>query len=342
MKPRLLCSPSIALLLVFLATPWGLAQTPPLVYEGTDGLGKGKQVVLIASDHEYKSEETLPMLGRILAKHHGMRCTVLFGIDELSGEIKPGHSNIPGTEALKTADLMVIFTRFQNLPAEQMQPIVDYLQRGGPVVGLRTATHGFKIPPSEPFARFDYQYRGDEFIGGFGRQILGETWVGHYGPNHRSSTRLDIVPANASHPILRGVSHAWSELGGYNAWPIDGSDILMMAQPLAGMTPQAADDESKVAMAGAWVRTYRSEGGAEGRVFTTTYGGPGDLVNAGFRRLMVNACLWAIGCEDRIQSDLETSLVGPFRPSWMKVNQRSGHVKPQDLAGWDSPIWPAP
>ncbi|MFN9916289.1 MAG: hypothetical protein ACK53L_27110, partial [Pirellulaceae bacterium] len=76
--------------------------------------------------------------------------------------------------------------------------------------GLRTATHGFKIPPSEPFARFDYQYRGDEFIGGFGRQILGETWVGHYGPNHRSSTRLDIVPANASHPILRGVSHAWS------------------------------------------------------------------------------------------------------------------------------------
>jgi hypothetical protein len=263
-------------------------------------------------------------------------------VDEQSGEIKPGHSNIPGTEALRTADLMVIFTRFQNLPVEQMQPIVDYLARGGPVVGLRTATHGFKIPAGETFARFDYQYRGDEFIGGFGRQILGETWVGHYGPNHRSSTRLDVVSANASHPILRGVSQAWSELGGYNAWPIEGSDILMMAQPLAGMTPEATNDESKVAMAGAWIRSYRSPNGMEGRVFTTTYGGPGDLVNDGFRRLMVNACLWAMGLEEHIRSDLETSLVGPFRPSWMKENQRAGHVKPQELAGWDTPIWPAP
>ena len=150
------------------AAPDGTAA--PLVYEGGAGTGKGRHVVFIASDPEYKSEETLPALARILGKHHGFRSTVLFGIDEKTGSIKPGNSFIPGTEALRTADLMVIFTRFQNLPAEQMQPIVDYLKRGGPVVGLRTATHGFKIPKESAFAKFDHGYKGADFTGGFGRQ----------------------------------------------------------------------------------------------------------------------------------------------------------------------------
>jgi hypothetical protein len=266
----------------------------------------------------------------------------LFGVDENTGEIKPGHSNIPGTEALQTADLLVIFTRFQNLPAEQMQPIVDYLNRGGPVVGLRTATHGFRIPTGGAFPKFDHQYKGEDFTGGFGRQILGETWVGHYGPNHKSSTRLDIVPASVGHPVLTGVTKAWSELGAYNAYPIEGSQILAMAQPLTGMTPDSPNDETKQAMAGAWVRTYKNASGQEGRVFTSTYGGPGDLENDGFRRMLVNACFWANGLEASIKPDLNTNLVGPFRPTWMKINQRSPHVKPEDLAGWDTPILPAP
>lgn len=330
----------LSLLMPVLAA--AVAEAGPLVYEGTAGAGQGKRIVLIASDHEYKSEEILPALARVLAKHHGFTCTVLFGIDEKTGEIKPGNSNIPGTDALRTADLLVIFTRFQNLPAEQMQPIVDYLQRGGPVVGLRTATHGFRIPKDSPFAKYDFQYKEREYSGGFGRQILGETWVGHYGPNHKSSTRLDIVPENASHPVLRGVSKAWSELGGYNAFPIPGSDILAMAQPLAGMTPDSPDDSTKKPMAGAWVRTYQSESGKEGRVFATTYGGSGDLDNEGFRRMLVNACFWAAGLEAAIKPDMEIGLVGSYRPTWMGINKRSAHVKPEDLAGWETPILPAP
>jgi hypothetical protein len=314
----------------------------PLVYEGTTGPGKSKHVVLIASDHEYKSEEVLPMLARILAKHHGFKCTVLFGVDPKTGEIKPGMSNIPGTEALKSADLMVIFTRFQNLPAEQMQPIVDYLHRGGPVVGLRTSTHGFKIPLESPFAKYDHAYRGTDYSGGFGRQVLGETWVGHYGPNHKSSTRLDIVPGKEKHPVLTGVKSAWSELGGYNAHPIEGSEILLMAQPLNGMKPDSPDDTTKKAMAGAWVRTYKGVAGKEGRVFASTYGGPGDLENEGFRRILVNGCFWTLSLEASIQPDLNTSLVGPYRPTWMNVNKRAASVKPEDLASYDSPILPPP
>ena len=317
----------------------GLIQAAPLVYEGTAGPGKGKSIVLIASDHEYKSEEALPQLARILAKHHGFKCTVLFGLDS-AGHIKPGQSNIPGTEALKDADLMVIFTRFQCLPADQMQPIVDYLARGGPVVGLRTATHGFQIPKDNAFAKYTHDYGGADFKGGFGRQILGETWVGHYGPNHSSSTRLDIVPDKAGHPVLSGVKSAWAEIGAYNAYPIAGSEVLAMAHPLKGMKPDSPEDTTKTPMPGAWVRTYTGTSGKAGRVFTSTYGASGDLVNEGFRRMLVNACFWAAGMEKEIKPDLEIGIVGPYRPTWLGGVKRAEHVKPEDLAGWDSPIWP--
>jgi hypothetical protein len=317
-----------------------LTHAAPLVYQGTDGPGKNKHVVLIASDHEYKSEEALPELARILAKHHGFKCTVLFGVDPATGDISPGTSNIPGTELLKDADLMVIFTRFQNLPADQMQPILDYIARGGPVVGLRTATHAFKIPKDSPFAKYDHASNDAAYLGGFGRQVLGETWVGHYGPNHQSSTRLNIVPALREHPVLRGVGPMWAEIGAYNANPIEGSEILVMALPLAGMTPDSPVDTTKKPMPGAWVRTYTGESGKQGRVFTSTYGASGDLANDGFRRMLVNACFWTAGLENAIKPDADITLVGPYRPTWLGDVKRAAHVKPEDLAGWDSPIWP--
>jgi hypothetical protein len=112
-----------------------------LVYEGTSGVGHGKHIVFLAGDHEYRSEETLPALARILARHHGFKCTVLFNVDKDSGEIVPGNSNMPGMEALDTADLAVVFLRFQNFPPEQMKHLDDYLNRGGPVVGQGILHH---------------------------------------------------------------------------------------------------------------------------------------------------------------------------------------------------------
>ena len=126
----------------------------PVVLEGKDGPGKGKHIVLISGDEEYRSEETLPQLAKILAKHHGFKCTVLFAVDPKDGTINPNVNDIPGLEALKTADLMVIFTRFRNLPDDQMQHIVDYVDAGKPVVGLRTATHAFNIPKDRKFAKY--------------------------------------------------------------------------------------------------------------------------------------------------------------------------------------------
>src|SRR6202045_5046709 len=107
------------MLLPVISLTSSVGDQPWVVYEGSDGPGKGKHIVLISGDEEYRSEEALPQLAKLLAKHHGFKCTVLFAIDPKDGTINPNQNdNIPGLEALETADLMIIFTRFRNLPDE--------------------------------------------------------------------------------------------------------------------------------------------------------------------------------------------------------------------------------
>ena len=252
-----------------------------------------------------------------------------------TGCIDPTADNLPDTEVLQSADLMVIFLRFKNLPAEQMQPIVDYLERSGPVVGLRTSTHAFKIPADSPFARFDFQHQGDDNQLGFGRQVLGETWAGHYGTNHEMSTRLTIDPAHRDHPILRGVHDMWVQSGGYWAEPLEPITVLATAQPLASMDPDAEPAKDKDPCPAVWTRTY---GEASGRVFTTTHGASEDLLNDGFRRCLVNACFWGCGLDEKITPELNIEFVGPYHPSRFCFDGYVSDVRPADITNEDSPI----
>ena len=147
--------------------------------------------MLISGDEEYRSEEALPQLGKILAKHHGFKCTVLFAIGK-DGTINPNRNdNIPGLEALRSADLMIIATRFRDLPDEQMKEVVAYVESGRPIIGMRTATHAFNLK-GKTYA--DYSWNSKEWNGGFGRQVLGETWVSHHGNHGKESTRGIIAP----------------------------------------------------------------------------------------------------------------------------------------------------
>ncbi|MEZ6141725.1 MAG: ThuA domain-containing protein [Zavarzinella sp.] len=331
---RMLKNMLLSLGMLALATS-ALAQ--PVVYEGTDGPGHGKHIVFLAGDHEYRSEETLPALARILAKHYGFKCTVLFNVDPTTNEIIPGNSNMPGMEALKTADLAVVFLRFQNFPKEQMQHLDDYLNRGGPVVGLRTATHAFRMKATDPFSKYSFDSKAEDYKLGFGHQVLGQTWVGHYGTNHQQSTRITIIEDKKNHPILSGVKDVWVQAGGYVGKPTDG-EVLTMAQPLNGMKPDSPVDAKKPPMPSEWTRSYKSPSGKTGRVFTTLYGTPEDLQNDGYRRMLVNGCLWALGLEDKIKADSHIDFVGPFKPNTFGNNTYARGVKPEMYVGMTSPI----
>src|SRR6184192_4114032 len=88
-----------------------------IVYNGTEGPGKGKHIVLLSGDEEYRSEEAMPMLAKILAVRHGFKCTVLFPMNPADGTIDPViQTNIPGMAALDSADLCVMALRFRELP----------------------------------------------------------------------------------------------------------------------------------------------------------------------------------------------------------------------------------
>jgi len=326
-----------ATLLLTLFSLVTFASAAPLVFEGTEGPGKGKHIVFLAGDHEYRSEESMPAIARLLAKHQGFKCTVLFDIDK-EGDIVAGEvANMPGMEALDTADLAVVFLRFQQFPAEQMKHFDAYLARGGPVIGLRTATHGFKTTKDDPFAKYSYDSKVAGYELGFGHQVLGQTWVGHYGTNHKQSTRIAIVPDKAAHPILRGVKDIWVQAGGYVGKPTDG-EILTMAQPLNGMTQDSPADATKPPMPSEWTRTYKSASGKSGRVFTTLYGTSEDITNEGYRRMIVNGIFWALGLEDSIKPDLDVSFVGPFKPNTFGGGAYAHGVKPEMYAGFTSQI----
>src|SRR2546429_9463381 len=83
-----------------------------VVYEGKSGPGAGKHIVFLSGDEEYRSEEALPQMAKILAERHGFKCTVLFAIDPADGTINPKvTTNLPGAEALDSADVIVMALR---------------------------------------------------------------------------------------------------------------------------------------------------------------------------------------------------------------------------------------
>jgi hypothetical protein len=312
------------------------AAGPGLEIEGKRGPGKGKQVVLVSGDEEYRSEQMLPQLARILAERHGFRCTVLFAIDRNDGTINPNtRDNIPGLEALDHADLLIVFTRWRNLPDEQMKHMVDYVESGRPVIGLRTATHAFKQETNPTYKR--YAWDSKEWDGGFGRQVLGETWVSHHGKHGVQSTRGVIVKGMEKHPVLRGVAEVWGPTDVYTVHlPLPGdSQPLLLGQVLEGMQPgdKPVDGKQNDPMLPvAWVKSFTGPGGKPARVFTSTMGSAQDLENEGFRRLLVNATYWTLGLEKRIPAKADVALVGEYKGLPFKSNGFAKGVKPADLA----------
>jgi len=316
-----------------------------VVYEGAAGKpGNGRHIVLISGDEEYRSEQMQTQLGKILARHHGFRCTVLYAIDPKTGAIDPVVTdNIPGLETLETADLVVLFLRFRNLPDEQMKPIAKYLESGKPIIGIRTSTHAFNIPTGQTWSRYSFNYRGDgndkSWEGGFGRRVLGETWISHHGDHKVEATRGIIAPGAEKHPIVAGCNDIFGPTDVYTVrLPLPGDSVpLVMGQVLAGMNPTDKPLEgtkNDPMMPVLWTKTYQVDGGKTGRAVASTMGAALDMESVGFRRLMVNSCYWLLDMTTEIDPDSCVDLVGEFKPLGFGFGQSEKGVFPNYSNSW--------
>lgn len=279
----------------------------------------GKTIVLLSGDEEYRSEELMPMLGKVLSQHHGFHCYVLFSINPETGEIDPkNQANIPGLKFLKEADLVIMAWRFRNPPDDQMQHFVDYFESGRPIIALRTSTHAFNFKKESKFHK--YSFDSSDWPGGFGKQILGETWVSHHGNHGSESTRGIVEKEHADHPILKGVKEVWgpSDVYGINELPEDAT-VIMRGQILKTMEPTSDPVEDKrndPMMPLVWFRELTSpDRDTAQRIVTTTMGAATDFKVGDLTRLVVNASFWCLALEDKITPDLNVTPIAAFEPT---------------------------
>ncbi len=326
MKPLL----TVASLLVFSQIAAPAADDGGWVkFPGGEGPGKGKHIVLLAGDEEYRSEDGLPMLGKILSQRHGFDCTVLFSVSP-EGFIDPNAGTSLGhPEALDSADAIVMLLRFRKWPDAAMKHFDAAVRRGVPIIALRTSTHAFQFPATSSFHEYN----------SFGKRVLGEQWVSHWGKHKAEAGRGIIEATNADHPILRGVTDVFGDSDVYEAAPPADATILLRGQVLKGMKPTdpPADYAKKRAdgveqpindpmMPVAWTREVTNEAGKTNRVFCTTMGAATDLANEGLRRLVVNGVFWGLGLEAPAKADV--SVVGSYEPLMYGFNSGHKNVKP--------------
>ncbi|PHS00311.1 MAG: hypothetical protein COA78_24115 [Blastopirellula sp.] len=303
-----------------------------LTYPGANGPGKGKHVVLIAAEQEYRSEQAMPMLARILSQHHGFDCTVLFSVNE-KGEVDPTlpapfkdkekQHTIPGLKYLADADCVIWVSRFMHLADDQKQLFHDYFDSGKPLIALRTANHGFWQGK---------KYMKDDKSVNL-RDMLGGTFMGHHGGWHRESTKGIIVDENKSHSILIGVDDIWGTSDVYRChserfpFPED-CKALVLGQPLINLEHDAPANEKKEPLPVGWTKTWTGNKGLPSKIFHFTMGSAEDFENAGVRRLTVNAVYWGLGMEQAIKKNSSVKIIGEYKPLGPGFNYEKLGVQP--------------
>lgn len=301
--------------------------------------GKGKHIVFLAGDEEYRSEELLPALARMLSARDGFRCTVLFSIDD-RGLVNPNwQTNQPGMEALRTADLCVMMLRFRRWPDHQMKEFVDYYESGRPIIALRTSTHAFAYPAGSTYARYGWQ--STEWPGGFGKQVLGETWVSHWGNHGVQATRGVAVD---KHMIRSGVKDLFGTTDVYEAAPPADADIIFRGEVVSGLRPTdpPAEGRKKTSkgvdqplnspmMPILWTREPHNGTGFQ-RIVTCTMGAATDFLNPGMRKVFANSVRWCLKRTKQVSSEF----VGPYNPSPFGFDKFVKDKKPSYFSGSSS------
>ena len=315
-----------------------------LVYAGDADTapGKGRRIVFVAGDEEYRSEEALPMLARGFAKH-GFETVVLFSQNPDTGVIDPEElHHIPGIELVNTADVLVLQLRFREYADQDMKHIMDHVDAGKPVTALRTSTHPFfyRKNTDSPFAK----WAGNRPDGGFGKQIVGETWVNHHGHHGVQATRGIPHAANADHPVLRGVQDVFgpTDVYGIRSLPED-AVVMLDGGVLTGMKPTdplLEGEKNNPMHPVAWLRerpmTTDTRQHDVQRIVVTTMGNAQDLSSADLRTYLLNGVLWQLHEEDAIPADgLDVELVGHWDPTPFGFGTHRRGFTPNDVRnGW--------
>ena len=319
-----------------------------LEFPAGKGLGAGKHVVLLAGDEEYRSEESLPMLARILSERHGFKCTVLFSHDD--GVINPNSGATLGKpEALDSADALVLGLRFRKWNEAALAKFDAAVKRGVPIVATRTSTHAFAgIPKDSAFVAYNWNNNG-----GFGRNVLGETWISHWGNHKSEATRTAVEPGAEKLAILNGVGQIFGDTDVYEAHPPADVQVLLRGLVLKGMNPedplserakQRSDKQEQgvnsPARAVAWTREVTNAAGTKNRVLTTTMASASDLKDESLRRLLVNGVFWGLHLDVPAKADV-TPLV-EWKPSKYSFNMFHPGLKAEDFVGVLPPPVTAP
>jgi len=292
-----------------------------LEIKGETGPAIGKHIVFVTGEEYYRSEEGMPMFAKILSQRHGFDCTVLFSIDPNDGFINPNKPHyIPGLDVLASADLLVLFTRFRELPDSDTKHIADFINAGKPVIGFRNATHPFRYPADSPSKYASWNFRSTKWPGGFGQQILGDTWVSHHGKFQKEATLARVNSEYSDHPVLRGVASelfARTDVNGVNKLTV-ADTVLYHGSVLRGLKrtdPPATDGRNESPMPWAWFHNYTAPSGEKGRSFCLTAGSSTDWLEEDLRRLVINAVYSLTGLEEQIPARSNVDFVGSYEPT---------------------------
>jgi len=226
------------------------------------------RVVFLIGEPEYNTKTTLPEFAQKELAWRGLRCTVVQVSDK-------DPNDFAGLEAVGSADLLFVSVRRRAPLKAQMEFIRNHLSAGKPLIGIRTASHAFDTKaPDDRHATWNH----------FDLEVLGANYQGHYNntPSGGRPTLVAILPEAAKHPILTGLRPEGFQS---TATLYRSRNLAPSVTPLLTGSIQGGQEREPVA----WVNTAQGR-----RVFYTSLGGPEDFQLPAFRRLLLNAVLWAL------------------------------------------------
>lgn len=273
-------------------------------------------IVFVTGDEEYRSEESMPMLATLARRELGAKVTVLHSLDSL-GFIDPNRTDhIEGLKALESADLMVLFTRFRNLPTYERTYITDYAESGKPMVGFRTATHAFFYEKDATLAFFNEEWPA---------KVFGQQWIthhGHFDDGKFPVTDISMKPGQEDNPILNGFepfkAYSWLYHVEGGDWKLQGdSDPILMGHSTKSQHEIDGNlDKFPLDNPVAWTKSYTGSSGKKARVFFTTLGHPYDFKLPEVRKIAMNGIFWALGKESLIpEKGVDVTLKEPYEPN---------------------------